>query len=118
MDQDLVLRGEGGGGVLEHHHPGVEAALRSEERRQASVERAPSTSSAIRRSLIAPELGDAPAREVERQCDRLAVEVAAGDHEPAAGRRRGTGVGDPAARGKMSGLSVAAFISTSSTRRR
>ena len=55
-----------------------------------------STSSAVRRSLIDAELGDGDLREVERERDRLAVEVAAADDPPAPGRDR-VDVGHPAA---------------------
>ena len=63
------------------------------------------------------ELGDRELREVERQRDRLAVEVAAADDPAAAGRER---VRRRRRRpsGKTSGLSVALFISMSRTRRR
>ena len=56
-----------------------------------------STSSAVRRSLIDAELGQGELREVERERDRLAVEVAAADDPAAAGRDRVLG-GHAAAR--------------------
>ena len=49
-----------------------------------------STSSAVRRSRDRAQLGQRELREVERERDRLAVEVAAADDEPAA-RREGIG---------------------------
>ena len=63
------------------------------------------------------ELGERELREVERERDRLAVEVAAADHPAAAGRERRPPATPPPS-GKTSGLSVAEFSSMSSTRRR
>jgi hypothetical protein len=72
---------------LQDHQPRIEAGSGGEERRQAAVE-------PLVEQQRRPPLADrTPARhgqlrEVERQRDGLAVEVAAADHEPAAGRGR------------------------------
>ena len=96
MGEHLVLRHEGGRRVLGDHQPGIEAARGGEERRQPAVQarveeqRGPPLADR-------PELRDRELREVEREGDRLAVEVAAADHPPAAGRHRVLGR-DPALR--------------------
>ena len=71
------------------HHAAVEAGVLDQERRQART-CAASISWAIRRSLIEPSSATAIFSEVHRQRDRLAVEVAARDDPPAAGRDRGS----------------------------
>ena len=116
MGEDLVLRDEGRGRVLEDHQPGVEPdagarnAGRPPLRRGVEQERGPPLADRA-------ELGDRDLREVERERDRLAVEVAAADHEAAAGRAARRSAATPPS-GKTSGLSVALFISMSRTRRR
>ena len=96
MGEDLVLGDEGGRRVLVDHHPRVDPGRRRQERRQPAVQvriheqRGPSLADR-------PELRQGDLGEVERQRDRLAVEVAAADH-PAAAGRDGVLVGDPAAR--------------------
>ncbi len=96
MGQDLVLRDEGGRGVLVDHHPRVDARRCGEERRQPAVE--PRIDQQRRPPLAdRAQLGDGDLGEVERQRDRLAVEVAAADDPPAAGRD-GVLTGDAAAR--------------------
>ncbi len=88
MGEDLVLRSEGGGRVLDDHQAGIEAARRCEEGRQpaaeALVEQEGRSPLADRTELREGDLG-----EVEREGDRLAVEVPAADDEPPAGGHRG-----------------------------
>ena len=82
-----MLRDQGGRRVLVDHHPRVEARARGEERREPAVEprvdeqRGPPLADRA-------ELGQGQLREVERQRDRLAVEVAPADDPAAAGRDR------------------------------
>ena len=96
MGQHLVLGHQGGRRVLVDHHPRVDPRRRRQERRQPAVEprvdeqRGPPLADRA-------ELGERDLGEVEREGDRLAVEVAAADHPAAAGRDR-VDVGDPAAR--------------------
>ena len=95
MREDLVLGHQGGRGVLVDHHPGVDPRRGRQERRQPAVEprvdeqRGPPLADRA-------ELGERDLGEVEREGDRLAVEVAAADHPPAAGRDR-VDIGDAAA---------------------
>ena len=96
VGKDLVLGRERRGRVLEDHHPRVEATRGGEERWQAPVE------ARIDEERDPPlgdraQFGDRELREIERERDRLAVEVAAADHEPAARR------GDVCARGAALG---------------
>ena len=97
MRQHLVLRREGRRRVLDDHQPAVPARDPGVRNAGRPPLRRASTSSAVRRSEIAPELGQRELREVERERDRLAVEVAAADDEPAA---RGQGVGRDVAAGR------------------
>ena len=59
MGQDLVLRHEGGGGVLVDHHPGVEPGRRRARNAGSPPLSRGSTSSAVRRSLIEPSSASA-----------------------------------------------------------
>ena len=96
VGEHLVLGGEGGRGVLVDHHPGLDPRRRSKERRQAAVEpgideqRGPAFADGA-------QLGDGQLREVERERDRLAMEVASADDTTAAGGHR-VNVRDAAAR--------------------
>jgi hypothetical protein len=85
MDEDLVLRREGGRGVLVDHHPRVDAGRRSEEGRKAAVQSGVKEKGGPSFADRA-ELGDRELGEIEGQRDRLAMKVAAADHHPATGR--------------------------------
>ena len=93
MREHLVLGDERRGDVLRDHEPGVEPALLDEERRQ------PVRQARVHEPLHTPlgdarQLGDRHRKGVEREGERLAVEVAGGDdlvlvdeHERVVGRR-------------------------------
>ncbi len=85
MGEHLVLGGQGRGRVLVDHHPGLHPGRRREERRQTAVE---SSVKQERDPALGDraELGERQLGEVERQGDRLAVEVATADHASPAGR--------------------------------
>ena len=93
MAQRLVLRHERGRHVLRDHEAGVEPAVGGEERRQAVAEvRVDEPLDATLRDVR--QLGDRHRERVERERERLAVEVAGRDeqlvldeHERVVGRR-------------------------------
>ena len=90
MDERLVLRDERGRRVLQQHHAAVEAGVLGKERRQSGeppVDQQRGAAFADR-----AELGDGQRGEVERERDRLTVEVAARDHPTATGGDR-VGIG-------------------------
>ena len=101
-----------------HHESGVEAGARRQKWRQSFVERG------IHQPLQAP-LGDARQRaerdgqEIEREGQRLAVEVAAGEDDARERCAPTARFGAPTffSSGKTSGLSTAEFISISKTSR-
>ena len=91
VGQHLVLRRQRRGRVLEQHHARLQPAAGRKERRQAAVQ------ARVHQQRDPPfrdraELRDRQLGEVERDRDRLAVEVAATDDQPAAGGE-GVGVG-------------------------
>ena len=87
MGEHLVLAGEGRGRVLVDHHPRVDARTGRQEGRQPAVE--PRIDEQRRPALAdRAQLGERELGEVERERDRLAVEVAAADDPAAAGRER------------------------------
>src|SRR4051812_28344035 len=95
MGQHLVLRREGRGRVLVDHHPGVDPRGGREEWRQSAVE--PRVEEQRRASLAdGAKLSESQLREIERQRDGLAVEVATAD-DSAAARRECQCVGDATA---------------------
>ena len=86
MGEDLVLAHQRCRGVLDEHHPAVQAGLLGEEVRQpgeAAVDQQRGASFADRGELAEGDLG-----EVERDCHGLAMEVAPRDDAPAACRQR------------------------------
>src|ERR1700721_4058374 len=79
MGQYLVFANQCCGGYLRHHESGVQPGARGEKRRQAFAQRG------IDQSLNAPfadagQSAQGDGEEVEGEGQRLAVEVASGDH--------------------------------------
>ncbi len=74
--QHLVFRYQRGGGVLGNHEPRVDAGLAHQKRRQAVVPFQQQVGAPLR---DAGQLGQRHGREIQRQRQRLAVEIAAGE---------------------------------------
>src|SRR2546423_12960771 len=76
--EQLVVRRQGGGRVLEQHVPRVEARMPGEEGGQLGEEAGEHAEEAPLGNTA--ELAEADARGVERERQRLAVEVPAGEY--------------------------------------
>src|SRR5438094_8331577 len=85
--EQLVVGGQGGGGVLEEHVPGVEARVPGEERGELREEAGEHPKEAPLGDTA--ELAETDAGGVERERQRLPVEVAAGEHRLVVGETRG-----------------------------
>ena len=79
MGQDFILRSHGGGGVLDDHKAGIDAALGGEEAGQAV--RKGGVDHALGAALgNTGDLAAGDAQKIKGQRHGLAVEIAAGDH--------------------------------------
>src|SRR4029079_16732838 len=90
MGEDLVLRRERRGGVLQDHQPRIETGPRGEARGETTLQ--PLVEQERRPPLAdRAQLRQGQLREVERERDRLALEAAAAEAPAAPRLERGPG---------------------------